>query len=48
MVAAQISSFAEAIRQDKPVAATGEDGLIARRVSRAALRSIETGQVVEL
>ena len=45
---AEISAFAEAIREDKPVGATGEDGLIALRVSLAALRSIETGQVVEL
>jgi len=44
----EIAAFAEAIRQDKPVAAGGEDGMIALQVSLAALRSIETGQVVTL
>lgn len=48
LLGTEIGAFAEAIRADKPVAATGEDGLIALRVSLAALRSIETGQTVEL
>jgi len=44
----EIAAFAEAIREDKPVAAGAEDGMIALQVSLAALRSIETGQVVTL
>ena len=44
----EIAAFAEAIREDKPVAAGGEDGMIALQVSLAALRSIETGQMVTL
>ncbi len=44
----EIAAFAEAIREDKPVAAGGEDGMIALQVSIAALRSIETGQMVAL
>jgi len=44
----EIAAFAEAIREDKPVAAGGEDGMIALQVSLAALRSIETGQAVTL
>ena len=44
----ETAAFAEAIREDKPVAAGGEDGMIALQVSLAALRSIETGQAVTL
>ncbi len=44
----EIAAFAEAIREDKPVATGGEDGMIALQVSLAALQSIETGQVVTL
>ncbi len=44
----EIAAFAEAIREDKAVAAGGEDGMIALQVSLAALQSIETGQVVTL
>jgi predicted dehydrogenase len=42
----QLLAFAEAIREDKPVAATDEDGLWALHTSLAALRSIETGEAV--
>ncbi len=48
MLEHEIAAFAEAIREDKPVAAGGEDGMIALQVSLAALRSIETGQTVDL
>jgi len=44
----QIAAFAEAIRQDKPVASGGEDGMLALEISLAALRSIETGQAIAL
>jgi len=44
----EIAAFAQAIREDRPVAADGEDGMIALQVSLAALRSIETGQAVTL
>lgn len=43
---AQLNAFAAAIREDKPVAASGEDGLWALQVSLAALRSIETGEAI--
>jgi len=39
----QLVAFAESIREGKPLAATGEDGLWALQTSLAALRSIETG-----
>ncbi len=42
----QLKAFADAIREDKPVAASGEDGLWALQVSLAALRSIATGEAV--
>lgn len=44
----QVRAFAEAVLEDKPVATGGEDGLIALRVSLAALRSIRTGEAVQL
>jgi len=44
----EVAAFAEAIREDRPVGASGEDGMIALQVSLAALRSIETGQAVDL
>lgn len=44
----QLNAFAEAIRKDKPVAASAEDGLLALRVSLAVLESIETGEAVSL
>lgn len=45
---AQLGSFAKAIREGTPVAASGEDGLWALQTSLAALRSIETGEAVEV
>ncbi|MGD8240360.1 MAG: Gfo/Idh/MocA family oxidoreductase [Armatimonadota bacterium] len=44
----QVAAFAEAVREDGPVAATGEDGLAALRVSLAALESARTGQACEV
>lgn len=44
----QLAAFADAIRHDRPVAASAEDGLLALRVSLAALESIRTGGVVDL
>jgi predicted dehydrogenase len=43
---AQLNAFADAIRLDQPVAASGEDGLWALQTSLAALQSIETGEAV--
>lgn len=43
---AQLNAFAEAIREDQPVAASGVDGLWALQTSLAALKSIETGETV--
>ncbi len=48
MVAEEIASFARSIREDKPVFAGGKEGLIALRVSLAALRSIATGKAITL
>lgn len=42
----QLNAFAAAIREGRPVAASGEDGLWALQTSLAALRSIETGEAV--
>lgn len=42
----QLNAFAAAIREGKPVAASGEDGLWALQTSLAALQSIETGEAV--
>ncbi len=44
----QVAAFAEAVRNNGPVAATGEDGLAALRVSLAALESVRTGEVREV
>jgi len=44
----QTMHFAEAVRDDKPVRASGEDGLIALKVSLAVLESAETGRAVDL
>jgi len=44
----QVAAFAQAVREDGPVAATGADGLAALRVSLAALESIRTGRAHEL
>ncbi len=44
----QIRAFADAVLNDKPVAASGMDGLVALKVSLAALRSINTGETVEI
>ena len=40
----QLNAFAAAIREGRPVAASGEDGLWALQTSLAALRSIQTGE----
>ena len=45
---AQLAAFADAIRRDLPVAASAEDGLLALRVSLAALESIHSGAAVDL
>lgn len=44
----QLAAFADAIRYDRPVAASAEDGLRALHVSLAALESIRTGGVVNV
>jgi len=44
----QTMHFAQALRDDKPVAASGEDGLIALRVSMAVLESARSGRTIEL
>lgn len=44
----QLAAFAQAIREDGPVAADIDDGIAALKVSLAALESIETGQAVEV
>ncbi len=41
-----INAFADAVIEGAPLPATGEDGLIALRVSLAALESMETGKPV--
>jgi len=43
-----LADFAEAIRQDRPVAIAVADGLRAMRVAEAALRSAETGERITL
>lgn len=44
----QIKYFADCIREDKEPLANGEDGLKALKVSLAILKSIETGEIVEI
>jgi len=44
----QLIAFAESIREGRPVAASGEDGLWALQTSLAALESIETGAAVRV
>jgi predicted dehydrogenase len=44
----QLTAFAEAVRGERPVAASVEDGLIALRVSLAVLQAIETGETIEI
>jgi len=48
MYLGQIRAFAMAILEDKPVETGAADGLLALRVSLAALESIRTGEAVEL
>jgi predicted dehydrogenase len=43
-----IAQFADAVLYDRPVLATGEDGLEATRIVTAIQRSAETGQPVDL
>lgn len=44
----QLRAFAEAVRGERPVAASAADGLIALRVLLAALEAIETGETIEI
>jgi predicted dehydrogenase len=43
-----ISRFADAVLHDRPVLATGEDGVEATRIADAIKRSAETGQPVDV
>jgi predicted dehydrogenase len=47
-VAEAIAQFADAVLYDRPVLATGEDGVEATRIVAAMQRSAETGQAVDL
>jgi predicted dehydrogenase len=44
----RIANLAEAIQGNAALEVTGEDGLVALRVSLAAFESIETGRAVEV
>ena len=44
----EVEDFAEAVRADRPVAVSGEDGLAAFMLSQAAERSLREGGVVRL
>jgi predicted dehydrogenase len=44
----QIAAFARWILTDEPFPTTGEDGKAALRVALAALKSIQTGQTINL
>ena len=43
-----IARFADAVLHDRPVLATGEDGVEATRIVDAIRRSAETGQPVDI
>lgn len=43
-----IARFVDAVLYDRPVLATGEDGLEATRIASAIAQSAETGQPVDL
>ena len=43
-----IARFADAVLHDRPVLATGEDGVEATRIVDAIKRSAETGQPIDL
>lgn len=47
-VAEAIAQFADAVLYDRPVLATGEDGVEATRIVAAMQRSAETGQPIDL
>ncbi len=47
-VAESIAQFADAVLHDRPVLATGEDGVEATRIVDAIKRSAETGQPVDV
>ena len=47
-VAESIAQFADAVLHDRPVLATGEDGVEATRIVDAIMRSAETGQPVDV
>jgi predicted dehydrogenase len=44
----EIADFAAAIRDDRPVAASGADGVMALRVSLAAIEAIQSGESVRV
>ena len=44
----ELKSFLDAVENGTPVPITGEDGLVALRLSLAALESARTGQVITL
>ena len=44
----EIANFPRCLLQDEPLPVTGADGLRALKTARAALKSVRTGQVVEI